>query len=138
MQIVNETVPALLKLKAAGRARHIGVTGLPLKIYRTALAQLPPGTLDVALSYCHYSLNDRSLLTLLPELQRAGVGVINASTLSMGLLTAGGPPEWHPAPPELKAAARKAAEAAAAHGHDISELALMWAMQVRSTQHARR
>ena len=132
MQIVTETVPALLELKAAGRARNIGITGLPLKIYSEALARLPPGSLDLCLSYCHYCLNDRSLLTLLPELQRAGVGVINASALSMGLLTESGPPPWHPAPEELKAAARKAAAYAKENGHNISELALMWAVQVCS------
>jgi len=38
----------------------------------------------------------------LPYLKSKGVGVITASPLSMGLLTENGPPEWHPAPSELK------------------------------------
>ena len=43
--------------------------------------------MDAVLSYCHYSLNDSSLETLIPYLQSKGVGIINASLLSMGLLT---------------------------------------------------
>ncbi len=43
--------------------------------------------MDVVLSYCHHTLFDRTLEGLLPYLQGKGVGVINASVLSMGLLT---------------------------------------------------
>ena len=43
--------------------------------------------MDTVLSYCHYSLNDSSLDTLIPYLKSKGVGIVNASLLSMGLLT---------------------------------------------------
>ncbi len=33
IQVVSETIPALLKLKQEGLVRHIGITGLPLKIF---------------------------------------------------------------------------------------------------------
>ncbi len=36
-QIVEETIPALLKLKERGVVRNIGITGLPLKIYKYVL-----------------------------------------------------------------------------------------------------
>lgn len=36
-QIVTETIPALIKLKVMGYVRAIGVTGLPLPIYRAVL-----------------------------------------------------------------------------------------------------
>ncbi len=49
--------------------------------------RVEPGTVDVILSYCHYCLNDTSLESILPYLEQKGVGVINASILSMGLLT---------------------------------------------------
>ena len=45
------------------------------------------GLVDVVLSYCHHTLFDRTLEGLLPYLQGKGVGIINASVLSMGLLT---------------------------------------------------
>ena len=36
-QIVGETLPALAALKAAGLVRHVGITGLPLKIFAQVL-----------------------------------------------------------------------------------------------------
>jgi L-galactose dehydrogenase len=47
----------------------------------------------------------------------------------MGLLTSAGPPEWHPAPPELKAACAAAAAYCASQGQDIAKLALQFAVQ---------
>ncbi|TVU50277.1 hypothetical protein EJB05_01643, partial [Eragrostis curvula] len=101
-QIVNETIPALRKIKESGKARFIGITGLPLSIYTYVLDRVPPDSVDVILSYCHNGINDTTLLDLLPYLKSKGVGVISASPLSMGLLTDNGPPEWHPAPEQLK------------------------------------
>ena len=43
-----------------------------------------------------------------------------------------GPPSWHPAPEEVKAACRQAAEYAKAHGSNISQLAIKWALQQKS------
>jgi L-galactose dehydrogenase len=79
---------------------------------------------DVVLSYCHHTLCDRSLEAALPYLASKGVGVINASPLCMGLLTPQGPPDWHPAPPALRAAAAAAAAAAAEGGVGLPRLAL--------------
>lgn len=132
LQIVNETLPALAALRDAGLVRHIGITGLPLKIYRSVLDRAPPGAVDVTLSYCHYCLNDRTLADFIPYLETKGVGVINASCLSMGLLTQGGPPPWHPAPAHVQQACAAAAKIAAADGFDLARLALMWAFKVRA------
>ena len=99
---MSETVPALRKIKESGKARFIGITWLPLSIYPYVLDRVPPGSVDVILSYCHYGINDTSLVDLLPYLKSKGVGVITASPLAMGLLTDNGPPDWHPAPEELK------------------------------------
>lgn len=129
-QIVGETLPALATLKKQGLVRAVGITGLPLKIYRAVLDAAPPGAVDVVLSYCHHHLADSTLVDdALPYLQSKGVGVINASPLSMGLLTPQGPPAWHPAPPELAAAARAAAAAAAAAGASLPKLGVMHAVR---------
>ncbi|KAB1213251.1 L-galactose dehydrogenase [Morella rubra] len=95
-QVVNETMPALQKLKEAGKIRFIGVTGLPLEVFMYVLDRVPPGTVDVILSYCHYSINDSTLEDLLPYLKSKGVGIITASPLAMGLLTESGPPRLAP------------------------------------------
>lgn len=57
------------------------------------------------------------------------VGIISASPLSMGLLTQQGPPEWHPAPAELKEAAAAAAACCRDQGVDLAKLALQFAVK---------
>lgn len=125
-QIVEETIPALQKVVAAGKARFIGITGYPLKIFRDVLRR---ADVDTILSYCRYSLNDTSLQEILPFLGEAGAGIISASPLSMGLLTNRGTPDWHPAPAALKIACAKAAQHCRERGADISQLALQFALQ---------
>lgn len=78
----------------------------PMKLHFLLSIRVPSGLVDVVLSYCHACMCDASLTGLLPYLEGKGLGVINASALSMGLLTSQGPPEWHPAPEELKSACR--------------------------------
>ncbi len=125
--ILNETLPALLELRKAGLVRHIGITGLPLKVFRSILDRAPKGVVETILSFCHYSLNDTSLEALLPYFRGSGVGVINAAPTSMGLLTNRGVPSWHPASPEIIAGCRRAAEYCAAKGVDITHVALQFA-----------
>ncbi|KAG8645768.1 hypothetical protein MANES_10G090900v8 [Manihot esculenta] len=128
-QIVKETIPALQKLKEAGKIRFIGITGLPLGIFTYVLDRVPPGTVDVILSYCHYSINDSTLVDLLPYLKSKGVGIISASPLAMGLLTEDGPPEWHPASPELKSACQAAAAYCKEKGKNITNNAIQFVEQ---------
>lgn len=125
--VIEEAIPALRVAQTAGKVRNVGVSGLPLSIFPEVLAQTD---LDVILSYCHNSLNDDSLLDLLPELEERGVGVIGASPLSMGLLTDGEPPVWHPAPPALKEAATRAAEHCRSKGKSLTQLALGYALRL--------
>ncbi|KAG6762547.1 hypothetical protein NC652_023446 [Populus alba x Populus x berolinensis] len=127
-QIVNETIPALRKLKEAGKIRFIGITGLPLGVFTYVLDRVPPGAVDVILSYCRYSINDSTLADLLPYLKSKGVGVISASPLAMGLLTENGPPEWHPASPELKSACEAAASFCKEKGKNISKIAMQYSL----------
>ncbi|KAB1220961.1 L-galactose dehydrogenase [Morella rubra] len=84
------------KLKEVGKIRFIGVTGLPLEVFTYVLDRVPPGTVDVILSYCHYSINDSTLEDLLPYLKSKDVGIITASPLAMGILTESGPPRLAP------------------------------------------
>lgn len=122
-QVLEEGIPALEQLKKAGKVRFFGVSGLPLQVFEAVLAQ---ASLDVILSYCHYSMNDVSLIDLLPLVERQGTGLINASPLSMGLLSNREVPNWHPASEEIRAACRQAAEYCQSQGEDIAKLAIQF------------
>jgi L-galactose dehydrogenase len=125
-QIVDETLPALAQLRDAGRIGHIGITGLPLKVFPAVIERTPPGLVETILSFCRYELNDTALAGLLPLCRDRGIGVINASPTGMGLLTERGVPAWHPAPRALVAGARPAVEFCRAQGVDIVKLALQF------------
>lgn len=126
-QILYETIPTLLELKTAGKVRAIGITGYPLEVFPYLLSCVEDGAVDVILSYCHYCLQNDRLGTLLPGLKKFGVEVINASALSMGMLTTSGPPDWHPADEETKRAARSASELCERKGVELATVALQFA-----------
>ncbi len=54
------------------------------------------------------------------------MGVLNASPLSLGLLTHGGPPPWHPAPADIRAACAAAAELCRSRGADLATLGMQF------------
>lgn len=125
-QIVNETIPTLRKVQKQGKVRFVGITGLPLKIFSYVAERTE---LDTILSYCHYSMNDTALLELLPYLKEKNIGVINASPLSMGLLSQRGTPDWHPADEEIKRICAQAAQYCADKGERIEKLAVQFSVQ---------
>jgi len=121
-QVMEETIPAMRQLQKQGKARYIGISGYPLRPL-VRVAQAVP--LDVVLSYCHYNLlADDMDAILAPVAEQLGVGLMNASPFSMGLLTEQGPPEWHPAAKATRDAAKRAAEYARSRGADLADLAL--------------
>ncbi|XP_078589374.1 uncharacterized protein LOC144869760 [Branchiostoma floridae x Branchiostoma japonicum] len=121
--VVNETLPALQKVKDSGKAKFIGITGYPLGNFRKVIERSPV-KIDTILTYCHGSMNDNSLQDELPYFHERGIGVINASPISMGLLSHRGPPAWHPATQDIKEVCRQAAEYCKSKGADISRLAM--------------
>lgn len=122
--IIEEAFPTLLQLKEQGIIRYAGICGLPLQLFEYMLPRLEA---DAIISYCHYALNDNSLLSLLPLLDKEGVGLVNASPLSMGLLSTRGTPAWHPADDEVKQACLDAARFCMEQGSDIAKLAVQFA-----------
>jgi L-galactose dehydrogenase len=124
-QVVGETLPALRKLQEDGKAKFVGITGYPLRMFSYILAR---ARVDTILSYNHYSLNDTTLTGLLPLLEKNEVGTINASPVSQGLLTNQGTPDWHPAPDEVKKVCAAAASYCRSQVGDIAKLALQFAV----------
>lgn len=127
-QIVNETLPALVKLRDAGRIGHIGITGLSLKVMSAVLERADPGVVETILSFCRYELNDTALADMLPYFEGKQVGVINASPTGMGLLTPRGIPDWHEATPIMVETAQKAVAFCEAEGVDIVKLAVQFSV----------
>jgi aryl-alcohol dehydrogenase-like predicted oxidoreductase len=129
--VLAEVVPALRQLQLEGKVRYIGITGYPLSALKYLAEHCPAGVeFESCLSYCRYNLHDTGLVDAgtLELLTKLGLGVVNGSPYSMGLLVARGPPAWHPAKAELKARCEAAAKAAAARGLDIAHLALAFCL----------
>lgn len=128
-QIVEESVPTLELLKQQGKIRFGGISGLPLSMFELLLPQME---VDIILSYCHYALNDTSLLSLLPLLESQHIGLVSASPLSMGLLSTRPVADWHPAGDELKRVCHEAALYCQQQGVEIAQLAMQFAVQQES------
>ena len=125
-QVVEETLPALVKLREEGVVKHVGITDLQPENLKWVIEHVPAGTIESVLCFCHYSLNDEMILDYLDFFEANNIGVVNASPFSMGLLTKRGAPAWHPAPEPLKEACRKATEHCAEKGYDIEKLAVQY------------
>jgi L-galactose dehydrogenase len=126
-QIVDETIPALRKIQAAGKVRYIGFSGYPMKIFKFILEQTP---VDCVLSYNQYTLqNTRFADEMVPYLKAKGVGVMNAGPFSARLLTNAPLPVWLKEPESVKTAARAAAALCASRGSDIAKLALQFSLE---------
>ena len=68
-QILEETLPAMFRLREQGKVRFVGITGYPLHLLRDVAAAAP---IDTVLSYCRYDLLDTTLDdVLLPLARRA-------------------------------------------------------------------
>lgn len=127
-QVVDETLPALVELKEKGIVGHVGITDLQLENLKWVIEHSKPGVVETVLNFCHYSLNDDKLVDFLDFFEERGIGVINASPFSMGLLTQIGIPDWHPAPKPLVEACKKAAEYCSEQGYPIEKLAIQYSV----------
>ena len=125
-KVVDETLPALVRLREKGVVGHVGITDLQPENLKWVVEHSEPGMVESILNFCHYSLNDTLLTDYLDFFEEHGVGVINASPLSMGLLSGRGAPDWHPAPASLKEACARAAAYCSEQGYPIEKLAVQF------------
>lgn len=126
--VCSETLPALVELRNKGVVKHVGITNLTLRHLQYVIDNVPAGTVESILSFCHYCLNDDALLDYLPYFESKNIGVINASPFSMGLLTERGAPDWHPASKRLQEVCRKAIDFCRAEGKSIEQLAVKYSV----------
>ena len=127
-KVCDETLPALCELRDEGVVSHVGITDLQPENIRWVIEHVPAGTVEATLCFCHYSLNDELLNEYFDFFEQHNVGIINASPLSMGLLSTRGVPDWHPAPKSLVEACQKAVAHCNAKGYPIEKLAIQYAI----------
>ena len=125
-QIIEETLPAARKVQQSGKARFIGITGLPVRYLRRLAEQIE---IDTILTWGHYNLvEDEMDEELTPLCRERGIGLINASPLHQRLLTEKGPPEWHRSPPPVLEMARKLAALCRSCGVDVADVAMKYCL----------
>lgn len=127
-KVVDETLPALVELREKGVVGHVGITDLQLENLKWVAEHSPEGTVESILNFCHYCLNDDKLVDFLDFFESKGIGIINASPLSMGLLSQRGVPDWHPAPKPLVEACVKAAQYCNEKNYPIEKLAIQYSV----------
>lgn len=126
-QIIAETIPAMRKLQAAGKARFIGISGLPLKVLADVAER---GRVEFVLSYCRYTLLNHDLdRWLTPVIKRLDLGLVGAAAVHLGILSEHGPQPWHPAPAEIKEAGKQIVEACRRRGVSAATLAVWFTLQ---------
>ena len=127
--IINETLPAVQRLKERGVCRFIGITGYPLEPLKEIISKSSV-KIDSVLSYARLSLNDYSLLSHLDFFKAHSVPIINACAVSMGLLTPQGCQDWHPASTDIKETCVKAVQYCIEQGVDVTRLSHNFAANV--------
>ncbi|KAH7309803.1 Aldo/keto reductase family-domain-containing protein [Stachybotrys elegans] len=137
---VLAAVTELRRLRDQGLIRYVGISGYPVETLASLAEMILRETgepLDAVMSYGHLCIQNMRLANpeLLQRFSDAGVDCIpNASILGMGLLTtrgvdAGPMAYWHPAPPPLRKTCKDLGAIAEAHGEDMTEVALRFALQ---------
>jgi D-arabinose 1-dehydrogenase len=92
----------LREYQAQGKIRQVGISAFPLPVLlrlARVIKQTTGKPLDIIQCYAHQTLLNSALEEgYLAAFEDAGVQtIVNAAPLSMGILTTGGGPDWHPA-----------------------------------------
>jgi len=125
-QILNEAMPAIEKIKASGKARFIGISGLPVRYLAEIAKQVE---LDTVLSWAHYNLlQDEINNELVPLSKEKKFGLMNAAPLLQRILSDAVVPEWHNAPKEMLAVQPALLEICKKYGVRLSDVAMRYAM----------
>ncbi len=125
-QILNEAIPAARKVQQSGKARFVGITGLPVRYLRHIAEQVE---VDTILTWAHYDLLEDEMDEFLTDFTRErGIGLINASPLHQRLLTEKGPPEWHRSPKEVLDVGLKLVSLCRQYGVNIADVAMRFAL----------
>lgn len=125
-QILNEAIPAIEKIKAAGKTRFIGISGLPVRYLAEIARQVE---LDTVLSWAHYNLLQNEINNeLVPLSKEKNFGLMNAAPLMQRILSDAPLPEWHNAPKEMLSIQPVLLQVCKKYGVRLSDVAMRYAM----------
>lgn len=125
-QLINETIPAALQAKQQGKARYIGITGLPVRYLAEIARQVE---VDTVLSWAHYNLlEDEINDELVPLAKEKGFGLMNASPLLQRILSDAPLPAWHRSPQPVKDMQPRLLRLCQAYGVHLSDVAIRYAI----------
>lgn len=125
-QILQEAIPAIQEIKKSGKARFIGITGLPVRYLADIARQVD---IDTVLSWAHYNLlEDEINDELVPLSKEKGFGLMNAAPLMQRILSSANLPEWHRSPDEVKAIQTPLLQICEKYGVSLSEVAIRYAI----------
>lgn len=125
-QVLNEAIPAIQKIKESGKARFVGITGLPVNYLAEIARQVE---VDTVLSWAHYNLlQDEINAELVPLCQEKDMGLMNAAPLVQRILSDARIPAWHNAPSELKNMQAPLLDCCKKYGVALSDVAIRFAI----------
>lgn len=125
-QVLNEAIPAALKVKEMGKARYIGFSGLPVRYLAQIARQVD---VDTVLSWGHYTLlEDEINDELVPLSIQKGFGLMNAAPLMQRILSDAPIPPWQSSPPAVKAIQPSLIALCHEYGLALSDVALKYAV----------
>lgn len=150
-----EAIRTLFKLKDEGVIKRVGISGYPLpvllRLSRLVATTAPYRPLDVVLNYSNHCLHSDVLEgwkelfaadprgssgeASLKELTWRAPLLLNGSPFSMGLLTDGNPPPWHPASSALQAATKEASSILTSQGDSLTLTALTYGIRGSEIPH---
>jgi len=125
-QVLNEAIPAVQKIKESGKARFIGITGLPVRYLAEIARQVD---LDTVLSWAHYNLlEDEINDELVPLSKEKGFGLMNAAPLMQRILSDAPLPDWHRSPEAVKNIQPRLLQLCDSYGVRLSDVAIKYAI----------
>lgn len=125
-QVLNEAIPAIQAVKKSGKARFVGITGLPVNYLASIAREVE---VDTVLSWAHYNLlQDEINSELVPLSKELDFGLMNAAPLMQRILSDATLPDWHNASNEVKSLQPRLLAVCEKYQVRLSDVALRFAM----------
>ncbi|KAK7872651.1 hypothetical protein R5R35_002647 [Gryllus longicercus] len=126
-QVVEETLPTMEGFVKEGKVKFIGISAYSLDLHKETIEKSKV-KISTVITFTRDTLIDDSLREFIPIFKSLGVGVIEAASPCMALLTNAGPRDWHPAKKEVKELCAKAAQYCKDNGVELARLAINHAL----------